>query len=99
MHEAILERRLVKKGNADVPQVKVKWQTLPEASVTWEDWYVLINRFPLVKSRDKIVHRQGACHTGGRSKGKCIGGNMFVSWASVHDQPSGLVSSVRAASR
>jgi hypothetical protein len=50
MPKAILERRLVKKGNAAVPQVKVKWQALPEVSVMWEDWYVLINRFPVVKS-------------------------------------------------
>jgi hypothetical protein len=48
--EVILERRLVKKGNTVVPQVKVKWQPLPNTSATWEDWYVCANRFPVVKS-------------------------------------------------
>jgi hypothetical protein len=39
MPELILERRLVKKGNAATPQVS-----------TWEDWYVLLHRFLMVSS-------------------------------------------------
>jgi hypothetical protein len=37
MLEVILERRLVKKGNAATPQVRVKWLGLPEEASTWED--------------------------------------------------------------
>jgi hypothetical protein len=48
--EAILERRFVKKSNAAVPQVKIKWQAHLDASATWEDWYVLANKFHVVKS-------------------------------------------------
>ena len=44
--EAILDRRLVKKGNAAIPQVKVSWTGLPEAAATWEDYNVLKKRFP-----------------------------------------------------
>ena len=44
--EEILERRLVKKGNSAIPQVRVKWAHLPEASATWEDLNVLRQRFP-----------------------------------------------------
>ena len=44
--EAILERRLVKKGNRAVPQVLIKWTKLPATSATWEDFYVLQQRFP-----------------------------------------------------
>lgn len=44
--EAILERRLVKKGNTAIPRVRVKWSHLPEDSATWEDFYVLQQRFP-----------------------------------------------------
>ena len=44
--EAILERRLVKKGNTAIPQVRVKWSHLPEDSATWEDLYVLQQCFP-----------------------------------------------------
>jgi len=44
--EAILERRLVKKGNTAIPQVRVKWSHLPKDSATWEDFYVLQQRFP-----------------------------------------------------
>jgi len=39
--ERVLDRRLVKKGNQAVPQVLVKWSRLPEASATWEDFYVV----------------------------------------------------------
>jgi hypothetical protein len=39
--ERMLERRLVKKGNQAIPQVKVKWVNIPEASATWEDYYVV----------------------------------------------------------
>jgi hypothetical protein len=49
--EAILEQSLVKKGNTASPQVCVKWTGLPEASATWEDWYVLLAKFPSVASR------------------------------------------------
>lgn len=43
--QAILERRLVKKGNAAIPQVLVHWQTLSPASATWENYHVLQQRF------------------------------------------------------
>jgi hypothetical protein len=36
----------VKKGNAAIPQVKIKWTKLPEAAATWEDYNVLKTRFP-----------------------------------------------------
>jgi hypothetical protein len=48
--EAILDRRLVKKGNAATPHVKVKWAGLSETASTWEDWYVLTTRFPAILS-------------------------------------------------
>jgi hypothetical protein len=44
--ESILDRRLVKKGNGAVPQVLIKWSKLPATSATWEDYYVLKERFP-----------------------------------------------------
>jgi hypothetical protein len=44
--EAILDRRLVKKGNHAIPQVRIKWSKLPEESATWEDYYVVKQRFP-----------------------------------------------------
>ena len=42
----ILQRRLVKKGNKAIPQVLLKWTSLPESSATWEDYYVVKQRFP-----------------------------------------------------
>lgn len=44
--EGILERRLVKKGGKAIPQVWVKWTSLPPGSATWEDWNVITRRFP-----------------------------------------------------
>jgi len=43
--EAILERRLVKKGNTAIPQVKVTWTGLPSSATTWEVYNVLKKRF------------------------------------------------------
>lgn len=42
----ILDRRLVKKGNQEIPQVLVKWSHLDEDSATWEDYNVVKHRFP-----------------------------------------------------
>lgn len=44
--EEILDRRLVKKGNAAIPQVLVKWKGIPATSATCEDMYVCKHRFP-----------------------------------------------------
>ena len=44
--EFITDRRLVKKGNSTVTQVKVKWSGLPLQMATWEDYYVVKERFP-----------------------------------------------------
>jgi hypothetical protein len=48
--ETILERRRVKKGNVAIPQVRVKWVRLPESALTWVDWNVLVQIFPIVTS-------------------------------------------------
>lgn len=44
--EAILERRLVKRGNAAHVQVLLKWSLLPADHATWEDYHVVKTRFP-----------------------------------------------------
>ena len=44
--DRVLERRLVKRGNAAIPQVLIQWSGLPAASATWEDYNVLRQRFP-----------------------------------------------------
>jgi hypothetical protein len=46
--EKILDRRLVKKGNAALPQVLIKWTTLTEDMATWEDWTTLSTKFPFI---------------------------------------------------
>jgi hypothetical protein len=42
----IVERRLVRKGNAATPQILVRWAHMPENCTTWEDYYVLKTRYP-----------------------------------------------------
>ena len=44
--EKIIDRRLVKKGNTAVPQVKISWVGLPASTTTWEDYNVVKHRFP-----------------------------------------------------
>lgn len=43
---AILEYRMVKKGNTAIPQVKVRRSGIPDEHTTWEDYYVLRSRLP-----------------------------------------------------
>lgn len=42
----VLDRRLSKKGNTVLLQVKVKRTSLPASSATWENYEVLRKRFP-----------------------------------------------------
>jgi hypothetical protein len=46
MPEAILDRRLVRKGSAAVTQVLIKWMGFPADMASWEDYTVLKSRFP-----------------------------------------------------
>jgi hypothetical protein len=46
--EAVLDRRMMKKGNAPMIQVLIKWTGQPDEAATWEDWDVLKTRFPVV---------------------------------------------------
>ena len=44
--EMIIDRRLVKKGNRAIPQVRVTWTGLPQSTATWEDYHILKQHFP-----------------------------------------------------
>jgi hypothetical protein len=57
--ERILDRRLVKKGNAALPQMLIKWKHLPEDAATWEDWDTLKARFPEVLAWGQASVREG----------------------------------------
>jgi hypothetical protein len=41
---------LVKKGNAAILEVHIKWVGLPDAASTWEDWHVLVVQFLVISS-------------------------------------------------
>jgi hypothetical protein len=62
--DEILEHRLVKKENTIVPQVHVKWCGLPVDATSWEDWYVLLERFPSLSSwgQDASSMGGGGCN-------------------------------------
>jgi transposase InsO family protein len=57
--EKILDHRLVKKGNAALPEMLIKWKNLPEDAATWEDWNTLKSRFPEV-----LAWGQASVHEG-----------------------------------
>jgi hypothetical protein len=57
---AVLDRRLVKKGHRAVPQVLVQWSGLPEDSATWEDFYVVKQRFPDALAWGQATSPEGA---------------------------------------
>jgi hypothetical protein len=46
--QAILDRRLVKRGNEAVTQVLIQWSSLSASSATWKDYHVLHTRYPSV---------------------------------------------------
>ena len=56
---AILERQMVKKGNAAVPQIKVRWSSLPKNCATWEDYHVLQARFPAASIWTGVPAQEG----------------------------------------
>ena len=55
----ILARRLIKRNNAAVPQILVKWTNLGEEDASWEDYYEIQNRYPQFDLRDKINFKEG----------------------------------------
>jgi hypothetical protein len=67
--EAIVSRRLVKKGSAAIPQVLIKWSGLPDASATWEDYHVLRRRFPDAPAWGQAETRAGGDVTPPKTSG------------------------------
>ncbi|KAJ3684964.1 hypothetical protein LUZ61_014128 [Rhynchospora tenuis] len=43
---AVLNRRLVKRGNAGVAQLQVKWEGMTSEDTTWEDYAIMQRKFP-----------------------------------------------------
>jgi hypothetical protein len=68
--EAILDRRLVKKGNSATSQGLIKWETIPAEAATWEDLSNLKKRFPSFDAWGQASASEegsvtpGLCHTG-----------------------------------
>lgn len=58
--EAVLDRRLVKKGNTAIPQALIKWSNIPAEAATWEDWEVLKLRFPTILTWGQVSSPGGA---------------------------------------
>jgi hypothetical protein len=61
--EAILERRLVKKGGTAIPQGLIKWSNIDAAAATWEDLTVLKDRFPDFRAWGQAQSQEGATVT------------------------------------
>jgi hypothetical protein len=60
---AILDRRLVRKGNSSSPQVLIQWAHVPPDCATWEDYYVLKQRYPAASLwEDEQAQGGGQCH-------------------------------------
>ena len=63
--DKIIDRRLVKKGNTTIPQVKVLWTSLHQSTATWEDYHVLRQRFPDAPAWGQASSSVGGSVTGG----------------------------------
>ncbi|KAJ4764940.1 polyprotein [Rhynchospora pubera] len=44
--ERIIERRLFKRGNVGIPQLKIQWINLPPEDATWEDYVTIQRDYP-----------------------------------------------------
>ena len=55
----IIDRRMVKKGNTAVPQVKLTWVGLPDTITTWEDYYVVKHWFPHAPAWGQAATQEG----------------------------------------
>jgi len=66
--DKIIDRRLVKKGNTTIPQVKVIWTGLHPSTATWEDYHVLRHHFP-----DAPAWGQASSSAGGSVTGDTVG--------------------------
>lgn len=51
---AILQRRIVKKGNTAKAEILVQWSNLPPSEATWEDYETLVQQFPGSTLEDKV---------------------------------------------
>ncbi|XP_078166228.1 uncharacterized protein LOC144560881 [Carex rostrata] len=61
---AILQRRIVKKGNTAAAEILVQWSNLPESEATWEDYETLIQQFPDSTLEDKVdLEEEGVSNT------------------------------------
>ena len=69
----ILERRMVKRGNSALVQVKVRWRH-DRTATTWEDHDTLRRRFPLAPAWDTQVtdeaDQQAVTEDGAHSEGE-----------------------------
>ena len=57
--ECILDRRLVKKGNTAIPLVLIKWSHFLAEAATWEDLYVVQQRFPASSAWGQVTPEGG----------------------------------------
>jgi Chromo (CHRromatin Organisation MOdifier) domain len=51
---AVLDRRLVQKGNEPCTQILIRWSNLPDSDATWEDYLQIRQQFPFFKVEDNL---------------------------------------------
>lgn len=61
--EAILDRKMVKRGRVATTKVLIKWKGLPVEHATWEFYYDLLKKFPSFRrSGQGCTRRGGYCY-------------------------------------
>jgi hypothetical protein len=56
----VLARRVIRRGNAQVPRALVRWLGLPSSSITWEDEAAMQGRFPSAMAWGQAISQGGA---------------------------------------
>jgi hypothetical protein len=69
--EAILDRRMMKKGNNPVIQVLIKWANLSKDVATWEDWETITRKFPAILTLGQVSASPGVLSHTTRLRPRC----------------------------
>lgn len=65
---AILDRRMIKRGNVAVVQVLIQWSSSMPTDATWEEWSDIARRFPEFNLETRFVEGGGNVTNEGRTR-------------------------------
>lgn len=81
--QLVLDRRIVKRNNAPVTQLLIKWTNSSDDDATWEDYTLIKRRFPQFILEDQELLKGGGMsrpRSEGAELGVAVGSFESVNW-------------------